>query len=96
MKNYVNFLLPALIVLIFLSQTTAQNVQRWVTWKVPVYPSKSAEYEAALKKQNELFRKYNWPYTCYTHQTDDYYFFHAVPVKGIDVMPEYDRKWDSL
>ena len=78
------------------TQAQEKATQWYVVWEDPVYPSQMARYEEAAKKQLELYKKYNFPFTTYAHITEDYFFYWAVPITNIADMISYDKEWGNF
>jgi len=79
---------------IFSLNALAQDEEKapsFIVWEVVVKPDKVKEYEAAVKKEVEIFEKYKFPYTMSSFSSSNFHYYFSMVIEnhaGIDAIYE--------
>lgn len=74
-------LVASLCSLAALAQAEEQKAQPFYVRVVAVKPSEVKNYMAGVKEMVALETEHKFPYPIYTSHTDDFHFYHAIPLK---------------
>jgi hypothetical protein len=61
-----------------------------------VKPSMVAEFEEATKKEFALIAEQNFPYACYTFNSDDYTYYYVWPLKDYADIGNLMKDWGEM
>jgi len=94
------FLLAGLVVslcaLTTLVQAEEQKAQLYFVREAAVKPSRIMEYAAIVKELVALETKHEFPYPIYAYGTDDFIFYHSIPLENSADLDNLGKAMDEL
>ena len=64
-------------------------------WDVVVHPSNVAAYEEVVKKEVELYTKYEFPFPWSTSSTFDGHYYYGIPIDNYGMLEEVTKALDE-
>jgi hypothetical protein len=79
-----------------LAQAEEQNTQFLFIVQEVVKPSMIKDFEEATKEEFALIAEQNFPYTCYTYNSDDYIYYYVWPMKDYADIGNMMAAWGEM
>jgi len=97
MKTQKKIILLILIFIIPLSLIAQENKsQHYKVWDVVVKPGMFTDYEDALKKQIELSKKYNFPFSWSTYVSHDFHYYIFAEIENHGNIDEISTAFSKI
>jgi hypothetical protein len=65
------------------------KAQLYAVWDLKVHPSKSMEYEAAVKEMKDLYIKYKCPFAWNVYKTNDFHYYFLIRIANLTALDDF-------
>lgn len=97
MKNYFLLLLFLFFLLPLISISQTENVPTMlVAFENEISPSMVSEYEMAVKKELAVFRKLNYPRSCFVYQTEDFHYWWVLQIRDVNEFEQFNKEFGAF